>query len=140
MDRPAPRFSGLVPPALKPSSGRILIDSLEVAADIGFHDFERGTPQRLLITIELWIEGLEVPPVADEQAHAWDYDFVVNEVRALATERRYNLQETLVHAIFERLGAAHGVRALRIRSMKPDVYSDAAGVGVELSSFEGYAP
>ena len=26
--------------------------------DIGFHDFEVGVPQRLLITVELWLEDL----------------------------------------------------------------------------------
>lgn len=129
------KLHGMVPDALRPRSGKILIDSLEVMADIGFHDFERGQPQRLLLTIELWIDGIERPPQADEQAFAWDYDWVVREVRRLATERRYNLQESLVHAIFERLGAAHGVTALRVRSLKPDVYPDVAGVGVEIASF-----
>ena len=133
-------LAGMVPDRLRPKSGRILIDSLEVMADIGFHDFERGTPQRLHISIELWVAGLEQPPAEDEQAHAWDYDVVVNEVRRIAGERRYNLQETLVHAIFERLAAADGVEALRIRSIKPDVYPDARGVGVELASFAGPHP
>ena len=35
---------------------RIVIDAIEVMADIGFHDFEVGVPQRLLISIELWID------------------------------------------------------------------------------------
>lgn len=140
MDNQAVKLSGMVPDSLRPASGRILIDSLEVMADIGFHEFERGTPQRLHLTIELWVEGIERAPEADEQAAAWDYDFAVAEVRRLATERRYNLQETLVHAIFDRLAAMHKVRALRIRSIKPDVYSDARGVGIEIASFEGIMP
>ena len=24
--------------------------------DIGFHDFEVGTPQRLLVTVEVWVD------------------------------------------------------------------------------------
>ena len=28
-------------------------------ADIGFHDFEIGMPQRLLITVELWLEDAD---------------------------------------------------------------------------------
>ena len=39
-------------------SSRILLDSLEVQADIGFHDFEVGKPQRLLVTVEIWLEDL----------------------------------------------------------------------------------
>ena len=55
----------------------------------------------------------------------------------LAQARRYNLQETLVHAIFERVAATRGVKALRVKSVKPDVYGDAKGVGVEIASFAG---
>ncbi len=53
-----PRLDGMVPDALRPRRGKIMIESLEVMTSIGFHDFERGAPQRLLITIELWIDGL----------------------------------------------------------------------------------
>ena len=130
----------LLPDALRPVTGHIVIESLEVMADIGFHEFERGIPQRLHLTIELWIDGIERAPETDEQADAWDYDHVVGEVRRLATERRFNLQETLVHAIFERLAAMHRVKGLRVRSIKPDVYPDARGVGVEIASFRGIAP
>jgi dihydroneopterin aldolase len=59
------------------------------------------------------------------------------EVVRIAQERRYNLQETLVHALFQRIAAYRGVKAIRIRSIKPDVYPDAKGVGVEVSSFTG---
>ncbi|MEO7504000.1 MAG: dihydroneopterin aldolase [Sphingomicrobium sp.] len=140
MDGDSINLIGMVPDALRPVTGHIVIESLEVMADIGFHEFERGIPQRLHLTIELWIDGIERAPEADEQAQAWDYDHVVGEVRRLSTERRFNLQETLVHAIFERLSAMHLVKALRIRSMKPDVYPDARGVGVEIASFHGMAP
>jgi 7,8-dihydroneopterin aldolase/epimerase/oxygenase len=140
MNDEAVRLEGMVPDSLRPRTGRILIESLEVMADIGFHEFERGSPQRLHITIELWVDGLERPPEQDEQAFAWDYDFVVAEVRRMAGERRYNLQETLVHALFDRLAAIGGIKALRVRSLKPDVYPDAAGVGVEIASFVGALP
>ena len=133
------KLAGMVPLSIKVRQQRILIDSLEVMADIGFHEFEIGIKQRLLISVELWIMSSD-PPSDDDPGQAWDYDFVVREVRALATARRYNLQETLLHAIFERLAAAHGVAALRVTSTKPDVYPDARGVGVEISSFRGVAP
>ena len=133
------KLAGMVPLGMKVRQQRILIDRLEVMADIGFHAFEIGTPQRLLISVELWIDTADLPP-DDAPEGAWDYDFVVREVRSLATERRYNLQETLLHAIFERIGAARGIAALRVTSTKPDVYPDAHGVGVEISSFRGPSP
>ena len=133
------KLHGMIPDHLRVRQSRILLDSLEVMTDIGFHDFEVGSPQRLLITVELWLEDL-TPPTDDDHSSAWNYDYLRNEVVRLAQERRYNLQETLVHAIFQRVAATRGVKALRVKSVKPDVYGDAAGVGVEIASFIGNAP
>jgi 7,8-dihydroneopterin aldolase/epimerase/oxygenase len=130
---------GLVPDHLKVRSARILLESLEVKADIGFHDFEVGAPQRLLITVEIWLEDTSLPD-DDDPARAWNYDFLRAEVEELATARRYNLQETLAHAIFERIAAFRGVKDLRVRTSKPDVYAKAEGVGVEIASFSDAWP
>jgi dihydroneopterin aldolase len=130
----ATRLDGMVPNHLKVRQSRILLDSLEVMTDIGFHEFEVGVPQRLLITVELWLEDLD-PPSDDDHQSAWNYDYLRTEVTRIATERRYNLQETLVHAIFQRVAAYRGVRSLRVKSVKPDIYEDAKGVGVEIASF-----
>ena len=133
------KLQGIVPDHLRVRQSRILLDSLEVMTDIGFHEFEIGNPQRLLITVELWLEDVQ-PPADDDHGSAWNYDYLRSEVIRVAQERRYNLQETLVHAIFERVAAYRGVRALRIKSVKPDIYEDAKGVGVEIASFAGNAP
>lgn len=133
------KLFGLVPEHLKVRSSRILLESLEVQADIGFHDFEVGTPQRLLVTVEIWLEDPSLPE-GDDPTRAWNYDFLRAEVEELATARRYNLQETLAHAIFERIAAFRGVKDLRVRTSKPDVYAQARGVGVEIASFSGAWP
>lgn len=133
------KLDGLAPRELAVRSSRILLDELEVMADIGFHDFEVGAPQRLLVTVEIWLGNLE-PPADDDPEAAWDYDLLRGEIRRLAAERRYNLQETLVRAIYDRLAAMRGVKAIRVKSSKPDIYSDARGVGVEIASFAGDAP
>ena len=134
-----PMLQGLVPETLRPRTARIFLDSLEVMTDIGFHDFEVGVPQRLLVTVEIWLD--HIPPAdCDDPAFAWDYDFLREQVQELAAARRYNLQESLAHAIYDRVAALRGVRALRVITSKPDVYKEARGVGVELASFSGSAP
>ena len=133
------KLDGLVPRELDVRSSRILLDSLEIQADIGFHEFEIGKPQRLLITVEIWLDELG-PPAHDDPEAAWDYDLLRSEIIRIAGERRYNLQETLVHAIYRRLAAMRGVKALRVKSAKPDIYPDAMAVGVEIASFAGLAP
>ena len=40
-------LQGMVPDRLNVRQSRILLDSLEVMTDIGFHEFEVGSPQRL---------------------------------------------------------------------------------------------
>ncbi len=134
-----PKLVGLVPDHLKVRSARIILDSLEVQTDIGFHDFEVGTPQRLLIGVEVWLDD-PAAPADDDPARAWNYDFLRGEVEELAGARRYNLQETLAHAIFDRVAGFRGVRHVRVRTSKPDVYPDAAGVGIEIASFSGSWP
>ena len=139
MSEQAVRLAGMVPDHLKVRQSRILLDSLEVMTDIGFHDFEIGTPQRLLITVELWLDDL-TPPADDDPTSAWNYDLLRSEVIRLAQTGRYNLQETLVHSIFERVAALRGVKALRVKSVKPDIYDNVRGVGVEIASFTGTTP
>ena len=130
----AAHLDGMVPDALRPRTAKILLDSLEVQADIGFHDFEVGTPQRLLVTVEIWLD--HVPPAdSDDPAGAWDYDVMREQIERLAAARRYNLQESLAHAIYDRVASMRGVTDLRVAMSKPDVYPNARGVGVELISF-----
>ncbi len=124
---------GLVPVALAPAAYKIWLEDHVFEADIGFHDFEIGAPQRLLATIEVWLDPAKLP-VADARAEAWDYDFLRAEIARLTTARRFNLQETLAREIYDLIAARHGVCALRVRTRKLDVYPDCASVGVELSS------
>lgn len=132
-------LEGLVPESLRVRSARILLESLEVQTDIGFHEFEVGAPQRLLVSVEIWLDDVSNPP-GDDPQRAWDYDFLRSEVQEISSSRRFNLQETLAHAVFERLAAFRGVKALRVRTSKPDIYPDAHGVGVEIASFSGLWP
>lgn len=129
-----PSLDGIVPDRLRPRTAKILLDSLDVQADIGFHDFEVGKPQRLLVTVEIWLDHVPAAD-CDEPAAAWDYDVMRAEIERLAAARRYNLQESLAHAIYDRVAAMRGVGALRVALSKPDVYPNARGVGVELISF-----
>ena len=129
-----PRLDGLVPEALAPRTRKIVLEDYCVPVDIGFHDFEVGNPQRLLITVEIWLDEKAFAS-SDDVADAWNYDFIRVEIAALAASRRFNLQETFVRSIYDLVAARAGVTALRISSRKPDVYPDCAGVGVDLASF-----
>ncbi|GAA4014371.1 dihydroneopterin aldolase [Sphingomonas swuensis] len=134
-----PRLDGLVPASLAVRSAKIHLDSLEVMTDIGFHEFEVGSPQRLLISVEVWLDAVD-PPAADLAEGAWNYDHLRIEIERIAASRRFNLQETLAREVYDWVAARDGVKALRVATAKPDVYPNARGVGVEIASFSGTAP
>ena len=128
------RIDGLVPAELAPKTRKIVLEDYSLQVDIGFHDFEVGNPQRLLITVEVWVDETSFG-VGDDAKLAWNYDFLRTEIARLAEGRRFNLQETLVREVYDLVAARRGVTALRVRSRKPDIYPDCAGVGVDLASF-----
>jgi dihydroneopterin aldolase len=127
-------FEGLVPEALAPRSRRVILQDFDLPVDIGFHDFEVGKPQRLLVTIEVWLDEASFA-ATDDVAAAWDYDFLRKGVQQLVAGRRFNLQETLVREIYALVAARKGVTALKVSTRKPDVYPDCSAVGIELASF-----
>lgn len=130
----ATRLDGLVPERLEPKTRRIVLEDYALDLDIGFHEFEIGRPQRLLLCVEVWLDEANFA-AGDDPSDAWDYDFLRSEIGRLVEGRRFNLQETLVREVYDLVAARRGVAALRVRSRKPDIYPDCAGVGVELASF-----
>ena len=133
MDEPV-KLDGLVPARLAPKSRKIVLDDYCLSADIGFHDFEVGAPQRLLVTVEVWVDEASFP-TDDQPGGAWDYDFLRAEIGALLEGRRFNLQETAAREIYDLVAARRGVTGLRVATRKPDIYPDCAGVGVEITSY-----
>ena len=135
----APRLDGILSETLAVRSVRIQLDRLEVMVDIGFHEFEVGTPQRLLVSVEVWLDPAALP-LGDRADDAWNYDFLKLEIERLAGSGRFNLQERFASEVFNWIAARDGVQAVRVTTSKPDVYPSAKGVGVELASFAGPPP
>lgn len=128
------RIAGLVPDHLQPKTRKIVLEDFTLPVDIGFHAFEIGSPQRLSVTVEVWVEAAYFE-AEDDQSRAWDYDFLRTEIGRLAEGRRFNLQETFVWEVYELVAARRGVIKLRVTTRKPDIYPDCGGVGVDLASF-----
>ena len=67
-------LDGLVPERLRPMTRKIVLEDYRLDIDIGFHEFEIGNPQRLLVTVEVWVDERSFS-ADDEAGSAWDYDF-----------------------------------------------------------------
>lgn len=129
-----PSLDGLVPDALRPRTRKICLEGYALQVDIGFHDFEVGNPQTLLVSVEAWVDEASFPS-DDSVARAWNYDGLYRQIAELVAGRRFNLQETVAHEIYALVAARNGVSALRVATRKPDIYPDCTGVGVEIASF-----
>lgn len=108
----------------------ILLEGLEVQIGLGIHDHERAAPQR--VSLSVWLTcAYDAPPV-DRIDAVVDYDYLRTGIRALAAAGHIELQETLCDAVAAlALAADARVRAVKVRSMKLDVYPDAR-VGCEI--------
>ncbi|MEZ5926551.1 MAG: SDR family oxidoreductase [Hyphomicrobiaceae bacterium] len=111
---------------------RIFVRDLEVDAVIGVYPQEKLAPQRILISLD--IAALETgEPGNDRLADVVDYDQIVGNARALAADGHVNLLETLAERIAaQTLAADERILTVRVSISKPDIYSDAKSVGIEI--------
>lgn len=131
---PDASLDGLVPENLAPKTRKIVFEDYELEVDIGFHPSEIGRPQRLMVTVEIWLD--EASFAGDDRIEsAWNYDYLHREIAQLAGGGRFNLQETLARRIYDLVAARKGVVGVRVATRKPDIYPDCRGVGVEIASF-----
>ncbi len=107
----------------------IILDGLEVAMRLGIHPHE-AVPQRVRLTVWMTVD-YAAPPSGDRIGEVLDYDFIRTGIQALAEGPGFDLQETLVDTVASLCLRDVRVREVRVRSMKPDVYPDAA-VGCEV--------
>jgi dihydroneopterin aldolase len=111
---------------------RLFLRNYEVLINIGVHDFEKKGEQRVLINVDLYIPLALSTPVADNLAEVVDYDFMRETIARRMEQGHVHLQESLCDDVINAMLAHPRVRAVRVSTMKPDVYPDCEGVGVEV--------
>ena len=111
---------------------RLFLRNYELMINIGVHDFEKKGEQRVLINVDLYIPLALSTPKVDQLAEVVDYDFIRTTIARRMAEGHVHLQETLCDDVARAMLAHPRVRAVRVSTMKPDVYPDCEGVGVEV--------
>jgi 7,8-dihydroneopterin aldolase/epimerase/oxygenase len=124
-------LSALTHPRLQ-DCRRLFLRNYEVLINIGVHEFEKKGEQRVLFNVDLYIPLAVSTPQADELHEVVDYDFMRDTIAARMAQGHVHLQETLCDDLVQALLAHPRVRAVRLSTMKPDVYPDCEGVGVEV--------
>jgi dihydroneopterin aldolase len=110
---------------------RIFIEGLAVEAIIGVYDWERGTPQPLLISVSLVCDV----DAGDEIGGTIDYAAVVEVLKTFVTQRRDVLLEALAEACVAMLHSQFPkARAIELRIEKPNAAQKLGceSVGVEI--------
>ena len=111
---------------------RLFLRDYEVFINIGVHDFEKKGEQRVLINVDLYIPLALSTPKDDHLAEVVDYDFMRVTIANRMAEGHVHLQETLCDDVLALMLAHSKVRAARVSTAKPDVYTDCASVGCEV--------
>ncbi|HEY5801728.1 MAG TPA: dihydroneopterin aldolase [Burkholderiaceae bacterium] len=111
---------------------RLFLRNYEVSINIGVHEFEKKGEQRVLINVDLYIPLSSSTPKDDHLSEVVDYDFMRETISQRMAQGHVHLQETLCDDVARTMLAHPSVRAVRVSTMKPDVYPDCEGVGVEV--------
>lgn len=111
---------------------RLFLRNYDVLVSIGVHDFEKLQQQRVLINVDLYIPLALSTPKEDNLDEVVDYDFMRETIAKRIAQGHVQLQESLCDDIVRAMLAHPHVRAARVSTMKPDVYPDCEGVGVEV--------
>ena len=118
---------------------RLFLRNYEVMINIGVHEFEKKGEQRVLINVDLYIPLAESTPKDDQLHEVVDYDFMRETIARRMAQGHVHLQETLCDDVVKAMLAHPRVRAVRVSTMKPDVYPDCEGVGVEVFQIKDQA-
>lgn len=126
----APPFSASGPAALWDATQdytRVILRDVSVDMRIGLHPWERHAerPSRLVVNVEMFAPG-RTP------ARFIDYDKIHDLFKSWPHRDHVDLLETLVEEVVARCFSIPEVAACRVSIMKPDIFNDAAGVGIEV--------
>jgi dihydroneopterin aldolase len=107
----------------------ILLEDLTVTMGLGIHAAERAAPQRVVVSVAMTCRYDAAPE--DRIQAVVDYDFLREQIVALAASRHFELQETLCDQVAALALTDPRVARVRVKSMKLDIYPDAR-IGCEI--------
>ena len=112
---------------------RVALHEVEVEAHVGLHPWERHPerPSRLLVTVEMFAH-LGRDRAGGHTKPFIDYDRVRNGLQGWSARPHTPLLETLAEEVVALCFGDPVVEACRVSIVKPDIFTDAAGAGVEI--------
>lgn len=100
------------------------LSGLRFAANLGILAHERSGPQPIAVDAELNLGPQPLLPRDDDIGHVLDYRKVRQIIIDECTAEHVNLLETLIGKLSRRLLALPGVRGVRVRIAKLEIFTD----------------
>lgn len=110
---------------------RVLIEALELDANVGVYPHEHGRLQRLRFWLTLDIRDT-YDGRSDRLSDVYDYDAAITIIRTVTALRHFNLLERLGEDISAACLKDARVLSLRLRIAKIDAVSGCRSVGIEI--------
>lgn len=124
--------SGVAPrPQVARAIYRIVVRDLLLMCRIGIYEHERLAPQRVRINVDLAVTET-AGAAADDIVNVYNYEDVINGVKAVIASGHINLVETLAEEIAAHCLKTSIVEDVRVRVEKLDVYADCESIGIEI--------
>lgn len=111
---------------------KIFIRGLELDCHIGAYEHEKHRTQKVVFECDVWIPLQDSTSSNDELLDVLNYDLIVSTISEIAQSVHFNLQETLVDAIADKLAALPSVQQIRVSSAKTEAYAHVDAVGIEV--------
>jgi 7,8-dihydroneopterin aldolase/epimerase/oxygenase len=113
------------------SEDRIFLRGLTTQCIIGFIDWERLTPQTIVIDLELPCDCARAA-VNDSVADTVDYKRVAKRVLAWVADSKFHLVESLAHGLAMMLLSDFPLQWVRVSVNKPGAIRHSRDVGVSI--------
>ena len=120
---------------------RIVLRDIVTEVRLGLHPWERHAerPTRIVVNVELFAH-LPRPFSGTGVESVLDYDTIRNELRAWPRKEHTDLIETLIEELIALCFADARVEACRVSILKPDIFNEAAGAGLEVYRLRSEQP
>lgn len=105
-------------------SQTLTLNGLRFEANLGILEHEIGHPQPIQVDAELNLGPQPLLPHDDDIMHVLDYRKVRQIIIDECTERHINLLETLIGKLAARLMQLRGVRGVRVKIAKLEIFDD----------------
>ncbi|MBI4731845.1 MAG: dihydroneopterin aldolase [Chloroflexi bacterium] len=110
---------------------KIFIKDLRIHAILGVDNWERETPQEILVNAVVFTDSRPAD-APDDLTMCVDYSELAKEIRTLVEAARRFTVETLAEDIARLCLSRNGVKKVTVRVEKPGAVTGAASVGVEI--------